>query len=823
MKIQDKEKYPVYEVVDALREALHVHRKVLLSAPPGAGKSTILPLVLVNEPWLEGKKIIVLEPRRLAAQSIATRMADLLGEEPGETVGYRIRFATRISAKTRIEVVTEGILTRMLQSDNALEDVGLVIFDEFHERNLHADLALALCIESQQVVRDDLRILIMSATLNLEELQQRLEAPVIESRGRQYPVDVHYLGSADAASIAESLAIHTASIVKKHQGDVLAFLPGEGEIRKAAEALERTLPDFAIHPLYAQLPSGAQRAAILPDRIGRRKIVLATSIAETSLTIEGITIVIDSGLGRSMRYEPNTGMSQLYTYSISRDAADQRAGRAGRLSAGVCYRMWSAADQLRLDAFRKPEIHEADLCPLALELAAWGIANPSTLFWVDEPPRGNYAAGCEILEQLGALREGRITSHGKALNQMPCHPRIAQLLHGASGLTQKQLACDIAAVLEERDPLGKDAGIDINLRIEALRRERSRGAVSRKMQRMAKAAASYRQMLQVEESNETYDPFDTGYLLAQTYPERIASARPGNNAQFQLANGRLAMASHRDDLAHEAWLAVAHLDLREGMGKIFLAAPLNPQDLRDWVKSVETVRWDSRTKQLLTQEELRLGNILLHAKPLSNPKPELIQNALLQAICDEGLTLLDWDEAEQLLNRKQSLAIWNGDVDANFRAELLQNPENWAIPYLSRVRKGDDFKKIPLHDAIQSYLGWEQMQELERLAPARIAVPSGSKIPIVYGVRGETPVLAVRLQELFGMEETPRINDGKTSLVLHLLSPGYKPVQVTSDLKSFWNSAYHEVKKELKRHYPKHAWPDDPWKAQAVAKGRSVK
>jgi ATP-dependent helicase HrpB len=816
--------YPVDEIIEPLRAALELNPCVLLAAPPGAGKSTILPLALLNAPWLAGKKIIVLEPRRLAAQSIASRMADLLNEGPGETVGYRIRFATRVSAQTKIEVVTEGILTRMLQSDNALEDIGLVIFDEFHERSLHADLALALCRETQQVLRNDLRILIMSATLNLNDLHEKLNAPVIESSGRLFPVDLHYLGASDPASVAEALAIHTSAIVKKHEGDVLAFLPGEAEIRKAAESLEKLLPDFAIHPLYAQLPPAAQRDAILPNKKGKRKVVLATSIAETSLTIEGVRIVIDSGLGRSLRFDPNTGMAQLYTYGISIDAADQRAGRAGRLSAGNCFRMWSAADHLRLAAFRKPEIIEADLCPLALDLAAWGIPDPSQLFWLDPPPRANYSAGCETLEQLGALKQGKITAHGKALNQMPCHPRIAQLLLGASNLVQQQLACDIAAVLEERDPLGKDAGIDLNLRIEALRRERARGSLSKRMHRVAKAAASYRLLLHVDEDNSAYDAYETGFLLAQTYPERIASARPGNNAQFQLANGRLAMASHRDDLGQESWLAVAHLDLRDGIGKIFLAAPLNPRDLRDWVKSVENIRWDSRQGQLVVQEELRLGTIVLQSKPLVNANSASIREVLLQAIREEGKSILNWDEkVEQLLNRLQSLAIWSEETQELLIEQLLKNPETWLMPYLDKIRKTDDFKKIPLLEAIQNYRGWEQMRELDRLLPPRIEVPSGSSLPVLYGARGETPVLAVRLQELFGLEETPRINDGKTALVIHLLSPGYKPVQVTSDLRNFWNSTYHEVKKELKRRYPKHAWPDDPWKAQAVAKGRSVK
>jgi ATP-dependent helicase HrpB len=817
---------PVTEIIDPARKSLASENTLIVNAPPGAGKSTLLPLALFTEPWLEGKKVIMLEPRRLAARTIAARMSDLLADDVGNTVGFRIRFENKVTQKTKIEVVTEGILTRMLHNDNALENVGLVIFDEFHERNLNADVALALCREAQQVLRPDLRILVMSATLNLPELTHLLKAPVIESRGKQYPVDIIYAGEADEKLLPELTARTVARAVKEHEGDVLVFLPGEAEIKKCAELLDGQIGDVLIHPLYGQLPQREQFLAIMPNKHGKRKVVLATSIAETSLTIEGVKIVVDSGFVRSSKFDPRSGLSRLETFRISKDSADQRAGRAGRLSAGVCYRMWTMATHERLASHRVPEIMEADLASLVLDMAQWGVNNIEELTWLTPPPKSSLGQAKDILHQLNALENNKITTHGKQIHRLACHPRIAHMLLMADDIRMKQLGTDIAAVLEERDPLQRDAGIDINLRVEALRRARSLNNNAGRFARIEKVASSYRKMLEIEEDNGAVDPYETGLMIAYAYPERIASARPGNNAQFQLANGKIAAAGHKDDLAHEPWLAVANMDLRDGLGKIFLAAPLNPKDLLPMVKEQEVVIWDTRKGGIVATRDLRIGNIVLQSKPLSNPDTELITAAIIKTIKTDGEQLLNFDEQMiQLQNRILSLKKWNvneewPEVDTK---ALLENCEVWLGPYLKDAKRNEDLKKIDLAEALFYSLTLEQQSLLEKLAPSRIDVPSGSKIKIEYFNNGATPVLAVRLQEVFGLSDTPKLNNGKIAVVMHLLSPGYKPVQVTSDLKSFWNNLYHEVKKELQRRYPKHSWPDDPWNAPAVAKGRSHK
>ena len=817
---------PVAEIIPEVRTVLKNNPILIIGAPPGAGKSTLLPLALFEEEWLQGKKIIVLEPRRLAARSIAIRMAELLGEDVGKTVGYRIRFDNCVSPQTRIEVVTEGILTRMLQSDNALEQVGLVIFDEFHERNLQADLALALCSEAQQILRPDLRLLIMSATLNIPQLQTLLNAPVIESKGRQYPIEIIYTNDADEYLLPELIAQTIARAVKEHEGDVLAFLPGEGEIRKCEELLRSQLSEFSIHPLYGMLPQHEQYLAIVPNKFGRRKIVLATSIAETSLTIEGIRIVIDSGFGRSSRFDASSGLSRLETLRISKDAADQRAGRAGRLSSGVCYRLWTKATQERMTEHRVPEIMEADLCSLVLELSKWGTDDITKLRWLTLPPKNSLQQAYDTLHQISALENGKITEHGKQVHQLACHPRIAHMLIMAETTPMKQLACDIAAVLEERDPLPKDSGTDLNLRIEALRRARTHNSLNHKFKRIEKNASSYRKLLKLDIDNSITDLYDTGLLLAYAYPERIASAKPGNNAQFQLSNGKIAAIGHKDDLAHQPWLAVANMDLRDGLGKIFLAAPLNPKDLIHVVKEKQNISWDSRKGGLISILELKIGSIVLQSKPISNPSEELVLNAICQAIKLEGESLLDFsDNFSQLQNRISSLTIWNAESEWPIvtTTHLLNTAKEWLGAYLKLIKKTEDLKKIDLAECLLHSLSWEQQQVLDQRAPSKIEVPSGSKIRIEYFANGAPPVIAVRLQEVFGMADTPLLNQGKTKTVLHLLSPGYKPVQVTSDLKNFWNTLYFEIKKELQRRYPKHAWPDNPWNAIPVAKGRSTK
>lgn len=816
---------PVVDIIPEVRNSLQKDNTLIVNAPPGAGKSTLLPLALFEEPWLQGKKVLMLEPRRLAARSIAMRMSDLLNDEVGQTVGYRIRFENRTSAQTRIEVLTEGILTRMIHSDNALEGVGMVIFDEFHERSIHADVALALCREAQQVLRPDLRIMIMSATLNMPQLTELLKAPVAESSGRQFPVEVIYTGEQDQMMLPEMTARTVVKAVRENEGDALVFFPGEGEIKKCEELLRKELRGFAIHPLYGKLPHGKQYSAIMPDQQGRRKVVLATSIAETSLTIEGIKIVVDTGYGRTSRFDPKSGLSRLETVQISKDSADQRAGRAGRLSAGVCYRMWSKATHERMQEHRVPEIMEADLAPLVLDMAQWGIVDAYQLTWLTPPPKGALSQASDTLHQLDALHNGRITEHGKKVHQLPCHPRIAHMLIMAEDDEMLELATDVAAILEERDPLPRESGIDINLRIEALRRYR-KGHGQGKFGRIEKIATSYRKLFDIAEDNGPVDPYATGVLLAHSYPERIAYARPGNNAQFQLANGKYAMAGHKDDLAHEPWLAIANVDARDGMGKIFMASPLNPKDLAPLVKEQEIITWDTRKGGLIASKDLRIGCIVLQSKPLPSPDEKHLIKAISEAIKNEGATLLNFDESvAQWQNRVLSLRKWRPDEgwpDVSTHTLLITN-EEWLAPYLNQVKRPEDLKKINLTDVLHHTLDWDKQTALDRLAPQKISVPSGSNIKLQYSPDGSPPVLAVRLQEVFGLADTPRVNEGKISVLMHLLSPGFKPVQVTGDLRSFWTTTYFEVKKELQRRYPKHAWPEDPWTAEALRGAKKKK
>jgi ATP-dependent helicase HrpB len=809
---------PICDVLNELQNSLAQNTTLILSAPPGAGKSTLVPLALLEETWLNNQKIIMLEPRRLAAKTVATRMAELLGEQVGETVGYRIRFESRVSSKTKIEVVTEGILTRMLQQDNSLAGVGIVIFDEFHERSIFADVALALCRDAQQVLREDLRILVMSATLNLEELKNLLQAPVVESLGKQYPVDLIYTEQPDTFMLAEAAAFTVNRALSEQKGDVLVFLPGEGEIRKCEEILQRT-SGIEIHPLYGNLPPHQQMAAIMLSKSGTRKVVIATSIAETSLTIEGIKVVVDSGYGRVQKFDARSGLSKLETIQISKDSADQRAGRAGRLSPGVCYRMWTKPMHAKLAEHRTPEIVEADLASFVLDMAMWGVQNINSLTWLTPPPLHHIVTARELLEELNALENGKITEHGKKMHALPCHPRVAHMMLIAAENDKVHLAADIAALLEERDPLGKESGIDINLRIEALRRERARKSVGRKFSRIAKIAEQYRSMFKCDENNSPVDPFETGVLLVHAYPERIACARPGNNAQFQLSGGNLAQAHHQDDLAHEPWLAIANLDARDGMGKIFLASSLNPKDLMPLLKEKEIIQWNSKKGALVAVREMRLGSIVLKSTPLPKPDQEKIQQVICEAIKKDGAHLLDWNkEVTQFQNRILSLKKWNNeqewpDVSTEY---LLSIAEEWLLPYLVNIKSNDDLKKLNLYDILFHFLDYTKQQELNKLAPAKMEVPSGSHITLEYFASAAAPVMAVRIQEVFGLAETPKVNNNKISLLMHLLSPAYKPVQITGDVKSFWENTYFEVRKELKPRYPKHAWPDDPWNHPAI-------
>mgnify|MGYP001457198543 CR=1 FL=1 len=818
--------YPVLEIVSELKVALQENNIVILQAPPGAGKSTILPLQLLDEAWLDGRKIIMLEPRRLAARSVAHRMADLREEKIAEGVGYRIRFETKVSKQTKIEVVTEGILSRMIQADNALEEVGLLIFDEFHERSLQADLALVLSLQVQELLRPDLRILIMSATLDGEGLSKKLNnCPIITSTGKQYPVEIRYEAPESKENIPQQMARAIRKALKEQTGDVLAFLPGVGEITRTEELLSAHSDSLLIYTLHGNLPIVQQQKAIVPDMEGRRKIVLATSIAETSLTIEGITTVVDSGYARVPRFDPRSGLSRLETLKVTKDAAEQRAGRAGRLGPGVCYRLWAQASHQYLQDLRKPEILEADLAPLVLELANWGVSDLQSLNWITLPPEGSVKQARELLQKLEALDdEMRITKKGKEMLRLPTHPRLVHMLMEASHQSKNMLALatDVAALLEERDPLPKEAGADLALRVDALRKWRSGERVNAHtavLERAEKLAANWRKIFDIAADNTFVSDHQIGALLWAAYPERVAQQVKANTARYKLMNGRQASLPAQDALSREAFLVVAQLDAGQQEGKIFLAAAIDKDELELHSQTQMVVRWDETREMIAAAEEKRLGAILISQKALHQISDAAIITCWCEIIREKGLKFLGWDEAqEQWQARVMSLRTWRKEEawpDVS-EAYLLQTLEDWLSPFLSGITKRQELLKLDLEAVCTSILPWDLQQQLNKLAPTRMEVPSGSMIKLKYDMHGAAPVLEVRLQELFGMLQTPTVNEGKNKIMIHLLSPGYKPVQVTQDLNSFWKNTYHEVRKELRARYPKHHWPEDPFTAEAV-------
>lgn len=810
---------PALAALPDLRAALAAHPLVLLQAPPGAGKSTALPLELLHEPWLAGQTVLLLQPRRVAVRGVAARLAASLGERVGETVGSRVRFESRVSERTRLKVVTEGILTRRLQRDPELAGVGLVILDEFHERSLNADLALVLLREVQGALRDDLRVLLMSATLD-ETLPARLAAPLIRTEGRAYPVEVRYAAAEPTGRIGAAVAATVRCALTEEAGDVLVFLPGVAEIREAQAALADA-PALVL-PLYGELPPAEQSRAILPDPAGQRRVILATSVAETSLTIEGVRVVVDSGLRRSQAYDPATGLTGLRTGRVTRAEAEQRAGRAGRMSAGVAYRLWPERMQALLPAQRPPEILSADLAPLRLELAAWGVTGRTRLDWLDIPPSPAWTAAGDLLRGLDALDvEGRITPAGQALLRFPTHPRLAHLLSVGE---DSALAADVAALLEERGP--KLGGSDLTERVTDLRRARK----SRKLEAWAAAerlSAQWRRLLAAEPDPSSPDPYAVGRLLALAYPERVALARADGGGRYLLAGGQGAELPAGDPLTGEEALAVAHLDgiaeNRKGPeGRIFLAAPLHRQDLRSGAEWQPRTEWDSRTGRLLAQEELRRGALMLDIRPLPASDPTAEAAAVARAVAREGLHLLTFSpEAEALRRRALSLRAWR-PAEENWPdfsdAALREGTETWLAPFLTGIRSREALSKLDLLPALSALLPWPLTAQLDDLAPTHLTVPSGSRVRLDYFPDGSPPVLAVKLQEMFGLNDTPTVNGGTVAVLLHLLSPARRPVQVTQDLRSFWQSSYFEVRKDLRGRYPKHPWPDDPASHMPTAK-----
>ncbi|HEX8546048.1 MAG TPA: ATP-dependent helicase HrpB [Cytophagaceae bacterium] len=818
-----EQQLPIVEIIPELKKILAENNTLILQAPPGAGKSTLLPLELIKEQWMAGKKILMLEPRRLAARAVATRMSQMIGEEVGGTVGYRVRFDNKVTNATRIEVLTEGVLTRTLQKDNFLEGVGMVIFDEFHERSLNADLALALCREVQTVLREDLKILIMSATINGEQLSKMLgNAPILTSQGRQYPIEQYYLANQQGIGIAVQMAAAIKRVLSKHEGDVLAFLPGAGEIGRTSEILAEEFTNVKICPLYGDLTQAKQQEAIMPDPNGKRKVVLATSIAETSLTIEGIKVVVDSGYSRVQRFDPKTGLSKLETIKVTKDAADQRAGRAGRLGPGVCYRLWSEGTHQHLIDQRVPEILDADLSPLILELANWGVKDLRKLAWLTHPPAGAIAQARQLLTELEALENDKITNRGKEMLNLPTHPRIGHLLLIGKQLGLLPLAADIAAILEERDPLKRDTGANFILRLESLRQWRKKEntyADKGILERIERLASSWRNIFKTAVDNEKPNEYGAGRLIAAAYPERVARQQKQDKYRYRLVNGRIAKLNDHDTLVTEEWISIAHMDGANNEAKIYLASPVSIENLTERVTQKEVVNWDSNQGVLVARTESRIGDIIVNSKPILNFSDDQRIEVLCGAVKAEGLKLLNWnDEIYNWQARIASLRVWRTeeewpDVSTH---HLIQTCEDWLPAYLGDIRKADDFKKLELTGILASVIPWELSQRLDVLVPKQIKVPSGSMVALQYFHDGRDPILAVRLQELFGLVNTPTINEGRTKVLLHLLSPGYKPVQVTQDLKSFWENTYPDVRKELRVRYIRHHWPEDPWTAEAM-------
>ncbi len=811
---------PIDAILPKLQRTLEHHGTVLLQAPPGAGKTTRVPLALLNATWREGRKILMLEPRRLAARSAAHFMARQLGEQAGQTVGYRTRLDSKISASTHIEVVTEGILTRLIQQDPMLNDYAAVLFDEFHERSLHADLGLVLVRESQHALREDLRVLVMSATLDTAPIARLLgDAPIISSEGRAYPVEVIYQPVRELQrTLVDAVCSCIRLALQQQSGSLLVFLPGAGEIRRVAERLQGTLPaDVLLAPLYGTLHSAEQDSAIVPAPHGTRKVVLATAIAETSLTIEGVRVVIDSGLQRRAVFDPNSGMSRLLTGRLSKASAEQRKGRAGRIEPGVCYRLWSDSEQHALPDFTPPEIREADLATLVLELAHWGCRDPAQLEWIDPPPAAHWNQARELLQLLGLLQaNGSISESGKAARELGVHPRLANMILHGRRLGLGAAAADIAALLGERDLLGPQAGADLHERLRLLHGERPAHGVDRARLHAVRQSA---RPLQQGKSTALPTPEQTGRLLALAYPDRLALRR-AHSSRYQLSNGRGADLRDDDPLVREQWLVAAELDGRAREARIYLAAPVSLAELEQDQPSLFSEReeavWHEQRGTVVLRQVRTLGQLVLAEKELGKPDPQHIQQALLDAVRQKGLNSLPWnDSARQWQARVQLLAReFPGDwpqVDDN---ALLANVSDWLLPYLAGVQRWSDLQRLELRTALNSLLNYSQQQQLSQLAPTTLEIPTGQQVQLDY-LAENGPVLAAKLQALFGWTQTPRVAGGKVPVVIHLLSPAQRPLAVTADLDNFWRNVYPEVRKDNRGRYAKHPWPEDPLTATA--------
>ena len=796
-----------------------------------------------SQPWLVNRKILVLEPRRLAARAAARRMAQTLGERPGQTVGYRVRRDSVVGPGTRIEVVTEGILTRMLQSDPALEPVALIIFDEFHERSLHADLGLALALQSRAILRPDLKLLVMSATLDGGPISALLgNAPIITSEGRNFPVETRHIARRPDTWVEPAVASAVRLALQQDEGDILVFLPGGAEIRRTQDLLngERGTGNgerISILPLHGTLSAEEQDATIAPSRPGHRKVVLATSIAETSLTIDGVRVVVDCGLSRVPRFSPRTGMTRLTTVRVSRSSADQRRGRAGRTSPGICYRLWAAEEDHHLVPRPAPEILEADLAPLALELAASGVNDPAELAWLDPPPAAAMAEGRGLLRQLGGLdSEERITPHGRELAELGAHPRLGHLLLRGRDAGASIVAGQLAALLEERDVLRAVDGRsdpDLQLRVDLL----SSGStppvyhgmqVDRgRLHRVRQEAQAWSRQLRTRKIEG--DPLSAAELLALAYPDRVAQRREGQAGRFLLRNG-LGAFTEAPALALSDYLVAAELDGDRRESRIWLAAGLTLAEVMglfgDQVEREDVVEWVEPDGVLKAVRRERLGAIVLREGQLRDPDPALLSSALEGLIRREGLSALNWTEAAKSLRQRLAFVsqlAGSGGISGRWPdvsdQGLLSTLSDWLGGKLSTVRRRADLARLELVEPMLTLIGWEERRVLEQLAPTHLEVPTGSRIPVDYSDPA-APVLAVRLQEVFGLTETPRVGGGRVPVTMHLLSPAHRPVQVTRDLAGFWRTSYFDVRKDLRGRYPKHFWPEDPLTAEPTRRAK---
>ena len=838
---------PITAVLGDIQQALKKHNQLVLQAPPGAGKTTLVPLALLNEPWLGSHKILMLEPRRMAARTAAERMASLLGEKVGETVGYRIRQENRVSAKTRIEVITEGVLIRLFQSDPELQGTGLILFDEFHERNINSDLGLALSLQARELFREDhkpLKLMVMSATLDGDGVAKLLDdAPLLNSEGKMYPVDVFYAKTYKVNEpIVQPMVETIVRALDETSGSILVFLPGQGEIIRLQKELSSIInSDVCLLPLYGALSLAAQMKAIAPlekNSHFKRKIVLATDIAETSLTIAGISTVVDSGLSRQPRFDPATGMTRLHTRRISQASSIQRMGRAGRTQAGYCYRLWSKETQNALEKQVPAEILQADLCPLVLQLLQWGVSDSSELKWMDKPPKAAFNQALDLLYALGALNQNpqhseivSLSDHGMQMAKFPTHPRLAHMLIKSVQINRSKIAAALATLLSDKDPL-RQYGIDIGAKVDVMLgqipcEQKFKGWFNRSQHQLETFEKLCRSINR--EKIEDIDDNDVlGFLICMAYPDRVGQRRRENSGLYLLSNGRSAALNASDKLASNEYLAIAELGglVTQREDKIYAAAALNKNLFTTFLSSMvaqhQSIDWNNKTDRFIAEQQQKIGSIVINRKLLETIPQQLKQQVLMKLVRQRGLSLLPWDEKTRQWQARL-LCLRSADVTATgvesqwpdvSDKNLLETLEVWLQPYLDGINKIEGFKKLDLKSCLSVLLPWPLPKKLDELAPLTFKVPSGSAIKIDYSQT--PPVLAVKLQEMFGCLKTPAIANGKIPLLVHLLSPARKPLQITQDLTGFWQGSYQDVKKEMKGRYPKHPWPDDPLQALAT-------